>query len=106
AIPAALARVVDQALGSGAGRGIESAKELATLLAPFAISEKPPSLAPRDTLMPFLSQEARRSRGMARLERAVLGLAETKTSVRPNLVLIDGSQDKPARQTDRPSKAP
>src|SRR6185295_2911115 len=94
AIPAALARVVDQALGSGAGRGIESAKEMATLLTPFAISDRPPSLAPRDTLMPFLSQEARRSRGMARLERAVLGINEPKQSVRPNLVLIEGTQDK------------
>jgi serine/threonine protein kinase len=101
AIPAALARVVDQALAADSGRGITSAKELASQLAPFAISDKPPSLAPRDTLMPFLSPEARRSRGMARLERAVLGMSESKASARPNLVLVEGTQDKA-----RPSKIP
>src|SRR5581483_7775672 len=41
AIPAGLARVVDQALASAPGRGIESAKEMAGLLASFAISERP-----------------------------------------------------------------
>jgi serine/threonine protein kinase len=96
AIPAGLARVVDSAISPGSGgRTIGSARELVGLLAPFAISEQAPSLAPRDTLMPFLSPEARRSRGMARLERAVLGIAEPKekTSVRPNLVLIEGAQE-------------
>lgn len=96
AIPAGLARVVDQAMSPGSGgRPLGSAREMAGLLSPFAISEQAPSLAPRDTLMPFLSPEARRSRGMARLERAVLGIAEPKekTSVRPNLVLIEGAQE-------------
>ena len=94
AIPAGLARVVDQAMTTGPGRTFGSAREMAGLLSPFAVSEQAPSLAPRDTLMPFLSPEARRSRGMARLERAVLGLSEPKekTSVRPNLVLIDGAE--------------
>jgi hypothetical protein len=107
AIPHALARVVDQALAAGTnnGKGVSSAKELAEKLAPFAISDRVPSLAPRETLMPFLSQEARRSRGMARLERAVLGIAEAKPSARPNLFVIEGSQERP-RNTDRPSRAP
>jgi hypothetical protein len=102
AIPAGLARVVDQAMAMGPGRPIGSAREMASMLSPFAVSEKPPSLAPRDTLMPFLSPEARRSRGMARLERAVLGLGEPKekTSVRPNLVLIEGAQDGAPRAMD------
>jgi hypothetical protein len=57
--------------------------------------------------MPFLSQEARKTRGMARLERAVLGMPEPKPSNRPNLFVIEGSQDnKVARITDRPSKMP
>jgi len=62
AIPQALARVVDQALASGSSGGkavgMGSAKEMAEQLAPFAISDRAPSLAPRETLMPFLSQEA------------------------------------------------
>jgi len=110
AIPQALARVVDQALASGSasnkGAGIGSAKEMANQLAPFAISDRAPSLAPRETLMPFLSPEARKSRGMARLERAVLGIGESKPSARPNLFVIDGSQDKVTRITDRPSRGP
>jgi serine/threonine protein kinase len=110
AIPQDLARVVDRALASGSTNGkggIASAKEMADQLAPFVDPERVPSLAPRETLMPFLSQEARKSRGMARLERAVLGLAEPKPSNRPNLFVIEGSQDnKVARITDRPSKMP
>jgi len=110
AIPHALARIVDQALATGLGgdssHAIGSAKELAALLAPFAISERVPSLAPRNTLMPFLSQEARRSRGMARLERAVLGIGEQKPSNRPNLFVIEGAQDKVAKISERPSRAP
>src|SRR6266542_1252365 len=102
AIPAALARIVDQALAPVSGRRLASAKEMATLLGPFAISDKPPSLAPRDTMMPFLSPEARRSRGMARLERAVLGITEPKKpSARPNLVLIEG--DKAVPSSDPPT---
>jgi hypothetical protein len=102
AIPAGLARVVDQAMTPGPGRAMGSAREMASLLSPFAVSEQAPSLAPRDTLMPFLSPEARRSRGMARLERAVLGLSEPKEkiSVRPNLVLIEGTQDGGARTAE------
>jgi serine/threonine protein kinase len=102
AIPAGLARVVDQAMTTGSGRTFGSAREMAGLLSPFAVSEQAPSLAPRDTLMPFLSPEARRSRGMARLERAVLGLSEPKekTSVRPNLVLIDGTQEAVLRSAE------
>ena len=94
AIPAGLARIVDQTLAATSGKRVESAKEMAALLAPFAVSERPPSLAPRDSMMPFLSPEARKSRGMARLERAVLGLADPKekSSVRPNLVLIENAQ--------------
>jgi hypothetical protein len=97
AIPAALARVVDQA--QSGSRRLASVSDLARQLQPFAVSDRPPSVAPRDTLMPFLSPEARRSRGMARLERAVLGLgdARDKASVRPNLVLIEGAPDRPAR---------
>jgi serine/threonine-protein kinase len=107
AIPAGLARVVDQAMGAvGSGRPIGSAREMASLLSPFAVSEQAPSLAPRDTLMPFLSPEARRSRGMARLERAVLGLSEPKekASVRPNLVLIEGTPDTALPSADAPVK--
>jgi len=106
AIPAGLARLVDQAMGLGTGRSIGSAREMASLLSPFAVSEQAPSLAPRDTLMPFLSPEARRSRGMARLERAVLGLSEPKEkiSVRPNLVLIEGTPDGALRPGDAPAK--
>jgi serine/threonine-protein kinase len=106
AIPAGLARIVDQAMSPGSGRPIGSAREMASLLSPFAMSEQAPSLAPRDTLMPFLSPEARRSRGMARLERAVLGLSEPKekASVRPNLVLIEGAQEAAIRTADGPSK--
>jgi len=106
AIPAGLARIVDQAMGAGTARPFGSAREIAGLLSPFAVSEQAPSLAPRDTLMPFLSPEARRSRGMARLERAVLGLSDTKEklSVRPNLVLIDGASEPPARSADSPAK--
>ena len=106
AIPAGLARVVDQAMATGSGRAIGSVREMASLLSPFAMSEHAPSLAPRDTLMPFLSPEARRSRGMARLERAVLGLSEPKEkiSVRPNLVLIEGAQDAAIRTADSPVK--
>jgi serine/threonine protein kinase len=93
-------------LGTGSGRPIGSAREMSSLLSPFAVSEQAPSLAPRDTLMPFLSPEARRSRGMARLERAVLGLSEPKEklSVRPNLVLIEGASEAPARIVDAPTK--
>ena len=106
AIPAGLARIVDQAMGSGSARPFGSAREMASLLSPFALSEQAPSLAPRDTLMPFLSPEARRSRGMARLERAVLGLSEPKEklSVRPNLVLIEGASEAPPRAADSPAK--
>jgi serine/threonine protein kinase len=107
AIPAGLARIVDQALAANSSLGIASAKEMASQLAPFAVSERPPSLAPRNTLMPFLSPEARRSRGMARLERAVLGLPEPKEkgSVRPNLVLIEGAQgEKAARHGESANK--
>jgi serine/threonine protein kinase len=106
AIPAGLARIVDQAMATGNGRPVASAREMASLLSPFAVSEQAPSLAPRDTLMPFLSPEARRSRGMARLERAVLGLADPKekTSVRPNLVLIEGTQDTGVRSADAPAR--
>ncbi len=110
AIPQDLARIVDLALASGAGRGnsIRSVKEMAELLAPFADADRPPSFAPRETLMPFLSTEARKSRGMARLERAVLGLSDARPSARPNLFVIDGSQDKDnvTRITERPSRAP
>ncbi len=107
AIPQALARIVDEALAveSAKGAGVSSAKRMAEELAPFAISDRAPSLAPRETLMPFLSQEARKSRGMARLERAVLGLENPRPSARPNLFVIEGSQEKVAR-TDRPSRAP
>jgi hypothetical protein len=83
-----------------------SAREMAALISPYAVSEQAPSLAPRDTLMPFLSPEERRSRGMARLERAVLGLSEPteKVSVRPNLVLIEGAQDPNVRSPDGSAK--
>jgi serine/threonine-protein kinase len=94
AIAAALARIVDQAMSPGVARSIATAKDLATLLAPFAVSERPPSLAPRDTMMPFLSPEARKSRGMARLEKAVLG-----ASGRPNLVVIEGASRSPAAES-------
>jgi serine/threonine protein kinase len=106
AIPAGLARIVDQAMTTAPGRTFGSAREMAGLLSPFAVSEQAPSLAPRDTLMPFLSPEARRSRGMARLERAVLGLSEPKekTSVRPNLVLIDGTQEGVLRSAEGGTK--
>jgi serine/threonine protein kinase len=105
AIPAGLARIVDQAMGAGAARPFGSAREMASLLSPFGVSEQAPSLAPRDTLMPFLSPEARRSRGMARLERAVLGLEpKEKLSVRPNLVLIDGVSEQAARSPDGTAK--
>jgi serine/threonine protein kinase len=105
AIPAGLARIVDQAMGAGAARPFGSAREMASLLSPFAVSEQAPSLAPRDTLMPFLSPEARRSRGMARLERAVLGLdPKEKLSVRPNLVLIDGANEQAARSPEATAK--
>jgi serine/threonine protein kinase len=106
AIPQALARIVDDALAVGTTKGaaVTSAKKVAEQLAPFAISDRAPSLAPRETLMPFLSKEARKTRGMARLERAVLGL-ENKPSARPPLYVIEGSQEKVAR-TDRPSRAP
>jgi len=93
AIPAALARIVDQAMSPAAARSIVSANDMATMLAPFAVSDRPPSLAPRDTMMPFLSPEARKSRGMARLEKAVLG-----ASTRPNLVVIEGASGSPAAQ--------
>jgi serine/threonine protein kinase len=109
AIPQELARIVDQALaaGSSKGAGIVSAKDMAEQLAPFVDPERVPSLAPRETLMPFLSPDARKSRGMARLERAVLGMPEPKPSNRPNLFVIEGSHDnKVARITDRPSKMP
>jgi serine/threonine-protein kinase len=105
AIPAGLARIVDLALSPRSARRIGSAKEMATLLAPFAASERTRSLAPRNTLTPFMSPEARRTRGMARLERAVLGLQETrdkeKPSVRPNLVLIDRTE----RSSERPLRS-
>jgi serine/threonine protein kinase len=110
AIPQELARIVDEALAAGspsAKGAIGSARQMAEQLAPFVDPERVPSLAPRETLMPFLSPDARKTRGMARLERAVLGLAEPKPSNRPNLFVIEGSQDnKVARITDRPSKLP
>jgi serine/threonine protein kinase len=108
AIPAALARIVDQA--QHGSKRLASVSELARQLEPFAVSERPPSVAPRDTLMPFLSPEARRSRGMARLERAVLGLSEPrdKASIRPNLVLIEGAGERTPRPvvSERTSEAP
>jgi hypothetical protein len=79
---------------------------MAELLAPFANSDRAPSFAPRETLMPFLSMEARKSRGMARLERAVLGISDARPSARPNLFVIEGSQEKVTRITDRPSRVP
>ena len=97
AIPAALARIVDQATSPAVVRSIASAKDMASMLAPFAVSERPPSLAPRDTMMPFLSPEARKSRGMARLEKAVLG-----ASTRPNLVVIEGASRNPAAASNAP----
>lgn len=110
AIPQDLARIVDLALASGSsaahGKSIGTTKDMANLLAPFADADRAPSLAPRETLMPFLSNEARKSRGMARLERAVLGISDARPSARPNLFVIEGSQEKPKRVTDRPSKAP
>jgi serine/threonine-protein kinase len=93
AIPAALARIVDQAMSSSAVRSISTAKELASSLTPFAVSERPPSLAPRDSMMPFLSPEARKSRGLARLEKAVMG-----TSARPNLKVVDSTSASPGAQ--------
>jgi len=93
AIPAGLARIVDQAMSTAAARSIGTANEMAGMLAPFAVSDRAPSLAPRDTMMPFLSPEARRSRGMARLEKAVLG-----ASARPNLVVIEGASRSPAAE--------
>jgi serine/threonine protein kinase len=107
AIPAGLARIVDFALSPRSARRLGSAKEMASLLAPFAESDRTRSLAPRNTLTPFLSPEARRTRGMDRLERAVLGLGEArekeKTSVRPNLVLLDRTLE---RNSDRPPRSP
>ena len=93
AIPAGLARIVDQAMSTAAVRSIVTAKDMAGMLAPFAVSDREPSIAPRDTMMPFLSPEARKSRGMARLEKAVLG-----ASVRPNLVVIERTSRNPAAE--------
>jgi serine/threonine-protein kinase len=93
AIPAALAKIVDQAMSPAVARSIPTAKDLASSLTPFAVSERPPSIAPRDSMMPFLSPEARKSRGMARLEKAVMG-----TSTRPNLVVIEGASASPSAQ--------
>jgi serine/threonine-protein kinase len=93
AIPATLAKIVDQAMSPAVARSIPSAKDLASSLAPFAVSERPPSIAPRDSMMPFLSPEARKSRGMARLEKAVMG-----TSARPNLVVIENTSASPGAQ--------
>jgi serine/threonine protein kinase len=106
AIPAGLARIVDLALSPRARR-LGSANEMAELLAPFAVQDRTRALAPRNTLTPFMSPEARRTRGMARLERAVLGLSEGREkergSVRPNLVLLDRSGE---RASERPVRGP
>jgi serine/threonine protein kinase len=67
-----LARIADQAI---TGR-ISNARQLADLLAPFAAPPTCPSLPVRDSLLPLLSPEARRSRAMARIEKAVLGDAQ------------------------------
>jgi hypothetical protein len=78
------------------------ANQLARLRSP----DRAPSLAPRETLMPFLSKEARKSRGMARLERACARHGRAQALRAPEPFVIDGNQEKVARITDRPSRAP
>jgi serine/threonine protein kinase len=107
AVGSDLGRIVDDA----ADARIAGATELSDLLAPFAAPPGCSSLAPRDSLIPFLSPEARRSRGMARLEKAVLGdlTPQDRASGRPNLVLLDAPASRrplPTPKIPRPPIAP
>ena len=96
-VPAGLSQIVDEALAEAADQRIGSAKEMTDRLVPFAQVSRP-SLAPRDSAMPFLSPEARRSRGMARLERAVLGANEPKPKPgKANLVVVSNKGEGDAR---------
>jgi len=108
AIPHALARIVDQPwrrARTPAKRRIRSAKELATLLAPFAISERVPSArAPQHVDALPLAGGAPIA-GLARLERAVLGMGEQKPSnVEKTMFVIEGAQDKVAKISERPTE--
>jgi eukaryotic-like serine/threonine-protein kinase len=117
AVPTALGDIVGEVLARGARSRVPSAKEMAKVIAPFA-SPRRPSVAPRESQMPFLSPEARRSRGMARLERAVLGKSEARANAgaRGNVVIIGpksergGSRSRPPEPRveleDLPRRAP
>jgi serine/threonine protein kinase len=98
ALPAELYLIADRAI---AGE-IASARQMAETLAPFAAPPGCPSLAPRDSLMPFLSPEARRARALDRIEKAVQGdrEPEPRSSARPNLVGL------PTPEIPRPPRAP
>ena len=94
AVPTDLARIIDMALAPAPNRRVASARELASLIAPFAgiefgasaISGAVPSSPP--------AAETRRSRGIARLERVVMGQSpetQKRVSIRPNLVLVSSA---------------
>jgi eukaryotic-like serine/threonine-protein kinase len=101
-VPEALLWIVERAMANAPSLRFASAQEMADALAPFAAKEASLAMALRDSMMPLLSGEARRSRGMARLERAVLGPAP---SGRANLVVIDGARAS-ARGPEPEEKAP
>jgi serine/threonine protein kinase len=90
ALPADLARIVGRARGAPPTERFADAKELADHLAPFAAPPNQSAIVPRNSLMPFLSPEARRSRAMARIDKAVLGDHERaeRSSGGSNLVLL------------------
>jgi hypothetical protein len=86
ALPADVYLIADRAI---AGQ-IASAQQMADELIAFAAPPGCPSLAPRDSLLPFLSPEARRSRALDRIEKAVLGDTEPeqRASGKPALVVL------------------
>ncbi len=91
AIPSALQKVLQVALAPSPERRHASARDMGVALEPF-VSDSTSSVPLRESVMPLLSSEARRSRAMARLERAVLGVDGShrpSASPRANLVVID-----------------
>jgi serine/threonine protein kinase len=102
AVPAALGDLVSELLAKESRARVHSAREMAKLLQQFT-SPRRPSVAPRESAMPFLSPEARRSRGMARLERAVLGKSDSKANPGANVVII-GAKGESSRALEGSSR--
>lgn len=93
-LPEALARALDRARPDSPAR-FANAREMASALAPFVATPHAPSLTPRNSQAPFLSPDARRSRGLARLERVVHAMSGSPPRIavggRPKVYVVDTS---------------